>query len=463
MACTFYREPPNFELRFICNFKGCLDDRPKSVMGAIEHQAFHFSEVYKTQAHFNFKCEYCNVYHVNKSHHRLCLDDPIGIGHLPHLRTIYPVPMSDPEFHSCVDFGRFANNHMVAVTANGTRLVPSDRMQDRQPCSVPSVDKSSRGDIDEELAIFGRRISAVSYRDLDGGNDNAGSDLYSRSSGGTYRNQTGGRESRGRGGPRGRGDRGGGGRGRGRGGGYRNGGDGDNSRGDNSFRGRGRGWEGSGGRDEDGSSHRFSGGNQQSNNARGRSYSRSRSNSPVPQASKQASRGGERRSYSRSRSSSPVASATNKTNSYNESKGKRSYSRSGSESPVRKAPTVCSSNRVQAKRRSRSYSRSGSSSRSPSRNDINNNRGATENSETGGPEQQRSFTTSNPCGDADDYVNKGYGSSRRTDKGFRSRNQPAQEGGGGRVQERISRSATRSSEASHRNRSYSKSGSECSP
>ncbi|WKY00410.1 hypothetical protein Q1695_014899 [Nippostrongylus brasiliensis] len=426
MACTFYREPPNFELRFICNFKGCLDDRPKSVMGAIEHQAFHFSEVYKTQAHFNFKCEYCNVYHVNKSHHRLCLDDPIGIGHLPHLRTIYPVPMSDPEFHSCVDFGRFANNHMVAVTANGTRLVPSDRMQDRQPCSVPSVDKSSRGDIDEELAIFGRRISAVSYRDLDGGNDNAGSDLYSRSSGGTYRNQTGGRESRGRGGPRGRGDRGGGGRGRGRGGGYRNGGDGDNSRGDNSFRGRGRGWEGSGGRDEDGSSHRFSGGNQQSNNARGRSYSRSRSNSPVPQASKQASRD-------------------------NESKGKRSYSRSGSESPVRKAPTVCSSNRVQgatedisflAKRRSRSYSRSGSSSRSPSRNDINNNRGATENSETGGPEQQRSFTTSNPCGDADDYVNKGYGSSRRTDKGD---------------------SFILIFLASHRNRSYSKSGSECSP
>ncbi|VDL74572.1 unnamed protein product [Nippostrongylus brasiliensis] len=93
MACTFYREPPNFELRFICNFKGCLDDRPKSVMGAIEHQAFHFSEVYKTQAHFNFKCEYCNVYHVNKSHHRLCLDDPIGIGHLPTVVMIMQVPI----------------------------------------------------------------------------------------------------------------------------------------------------------------------------------------------------------------------------------------------------------------------------------------------------------------------------------------------------------------------------------
>ncbi|KAK6056368.1 hypothetical protein COOONC_06126 [Cooperia oncophora] len=226
MACTFYREIPSFELRFACNFKGCLDDRPMSMMGAIEHQAFHFCEVYKTQAHFNFKCEYCNVYHVNKSHHRLCLDDKTGIGHLPHLRSIYTVPMTDPEFHSCVDFSRFANHHMIAVTAEGVRLVPCD------------LDTSLPGPGIDDNSSYGRKSSSVSYRDLDNCDENSNSEKFGRPGGFQDRNQSGNREfrGRGRGGPRGRGERGFG-RGRGRGGGHR---DDDNGR-ENSFRGRGRG------------------------------------------------------------------------------------------------------------------------------------------------------------------------------------------------------------------------------
>ncbi|VDO93618.1 unnamed protein product [Heligmosomoides polygyrus] len=348
MACMLLqREPPAFELRFACNFKGCLDDRPMSIMGAIEHQAFHFSEVYKTQVHFNFKCDLCNVYHVNKSHHRLCLDDPTGVGHLPYLRSIYTVPMSDPEFHNCVDFGRFANNHMIAVTPTGGRLLPggaasylplgANRGSDVQSagkliCSIltlqtvePIIDQmfmyNARGPFldtpADELSIFGRRIS--SYRDLDNCDENGNSEKFGRSGGGYYdrnQNDSGDFRGRGRGGYRGRGDRGGFGRGRGRGGrgGFR--GDDDdgsfNGR-DNNFRGRGRGRGGGQGRWNDRDDGYNSGRSYGDNGndvkpAKDRSYSRSRSGSP---AAKRAFSGDDRRnnnvkrSYSRSRSSSP--------------------------------------------------------------------------------------------------------------------------------------------------------------
>nr|CDJ83337.1 unnamed protein product [Haemonchus contortus] len=307
MACTFYREIPSFELRFACNFKGCLDDRPMSMMGAIEHQAFHFCEVYKTQAHFNFKCEYCNVYHVNKSHHRLCLDDKSGIGHLPHLRSIYTVPMSDQEFHSCVDFSRFANHHMIPMTAEGIRLVPAD--SSFPPPQAPyNFSSSLPGRGIDATPTYNNRNSNVSYRDLDNCDEHTTPDKFGRSGG--FQDQSNNRESRGRGrgGSRGRGERGFG-RGRGRGGGNR---DNDNGR-ENNFRGRGRG-RGGNHRDDGNNSYRARSSFGDSTPGtdwkpkRERSYSRSTSRSPCSPLAKKGNTGNKTqlRSYSRSRSNSPA-------------------------------------------------------------------------------------------------------------------------------------------------------------
>ncbi|KAK5964979.1 hypothetical protein GCK32_005530 [Trichostrongylus colubriformis] len=397
MACTFYREVPTFELRFACNFKGCLDDRPMSMMGAIEHQAFHFCEVYKTQVHFNFKCEFCNVYHVNKSHHRLCLDDKTGIGHLPYLRSIYPVPMSDQEFHSCVDFSRFANHHMIAVTAEGVRLVPSDRVSSL-PSAPYNLDNSFPGNCTDENSTSIRKNSTVSYRDLDNCDDKSNSDRFGRSGGFQDKSQSGNRESRGRGrgGFRGRGERGFG-RGRGRGGGNR---DDDGGR-ENNFRGRGRGRGGSY-RDDGNSSyrHRDSFGDHASNveskpkrdrsysrsgsgspcspaakkanngnSPRPRSYSRSRSSSPLPSAANNAHTGGNRHvskpcSYSRSRSSSPLGAVTVKEEEDRKPRPPCSYSRSRSSSPIKPAARSRNAEARQdaARFKPRSYSRSRSNS-----------------------------------------------------------------------------------------------------
>ncbi|EPB75699.1 hypothetical protein ANCCEY_05191 [Ancylostoma ceylanicum] len=260
---NFCRELPGFDLKFACNFKGCLDNRPLSMMGAIEHQAFHFCETFKTQAHFNFKCDFCNVYHVNKSHHRLCLNDATGNGHITYLRSVFTVPMSDQEYHDCVDFSRFANQHMLAVTGEGIRLVPEDRCSSMTRYSLDSTP----GAPSNSGSSFNNKRNSVSYRDIDndtGGGDN---DRFNRSGGNfSDRNQNGSYEYRGRGGRggyRGRGDRGGFGRGRGRGGGHRDGG---------------------------------------FNKSQARSYSRSRSGSPAPRNTNTVSR--PPASYSRSRSGS---------------------------------------------------------------------------------------------------------------------------------------------------------------
>ncbi|VDO83183.1 unnamed protein product [Haemonchus placei] len=377
MACTFYREIPSFELRFACNFKGCLDDRPMSMMGAIEHQAFHFCEVYKTQAHFNFKCEYCNVYHVNKSHHRLCLDDKSGIGHLPHLRSIYTVPMSDQEFHSCVDFSRFANHHMIPMTAEGIRLVPAD--SSFPPPQAPyNFSSSLPGRGIDATPAYNNRNSNVSYRDLgkrncyDNCDEHTSPDKFGRSGG--FQDQSNNRDSRGRGrgGSRGRGERGFS-RGRGRGGGNR---DNDNGR-ENTFRGRGR---GRGGDSTPGTDWKPK---------RERSYSRSTSRSPCSPLAKKGHTG-------------------NKTQ-------QRSYSRSRSNSPAKKPPRE----RVSKRRSSKSYSRSGSRSRSPPPNDLNNNDPPnTRENRTYENGSRRSVYDTEP----ENYMNTGYGSGRQAMRGHQQSN-----------------------------------------
>ncbi|XGW17648.1 hypothetical protein V3C99_002331 [Haemonchus contortus] len=361
MACTFYREIPSFELRFACNFKGCLDDRPMSMMGAIEHQAFHFCEVYKTQAHFNFKCEYCNVYHVNKSHHRLCLDDKSGIGHLPHLRSIYTVPMSDQEFHSCVDFSRFANHHMIPMTAEGIRLVPAD--SNFPPPQAPyNFSSSLPGRGIDATPTYNNRNSNVSYRDLDNCDEHTTPDKFGRSGG--FQDQSNNRENRGRGrgGSRGRGERGFG-RGRGRGGGNR---DNDNGR-ENNFRGRGRG-RGGNHRDDGNNSYRARSSFGDSTPGtdwkpkRERSYSRSTSRSPCSPLAKKGNTGNKTqlRSYSRSRSNSPAKKPPRGSGPSGPVSRPCSYSRSRSSSPPSAAPGVQKSGKKPGT--SCSYSRSRSSS-----------------------------------------------------------------------------------------------------
>ncbi|KAK6741428.1 hypothetical protein RB195_009342 [Necator americanus] len=397
MMANFCRENPGFDLKFACNFKGCLDNRPLSMMGAIEHQAFHFCETFKTQSHFNFKCDFCNVYHVNKSHHRLCLNDPTGNGHITYLRSVFTVPMSDQEYHDCVDFSRFANQHMLAVTSEGVRLIPDNRCPSMPRYSFDStLEPHFKSEPTNSAPNFNNKRSSVSYRDIDNDNGGGDSDRFNRQ-GGNFadRNQSGPREYRGRGGRggfRGRGDRGGFSRGRGRGGGYRDADDNNNFGGrDEIRRGRGR---GGGGGFREGASDSFRSRTKDSKFQGGRSYSRSHSRSPVtvkkPDKGFDSSRP---RSYSRSRSESPPTLKNIKTGSMRA----RSYSRSGSCSPppAKKSHTDATSNRtrsysrslsespppkrsdspVRVKRPSVSYSRSESSSRSPSRNDENNNRG----------------------------------------------------------------------------------------
>ncbi|KAL6728037.1 hypothetical protein Aduo_009849 [Ancylostoma duodenale] len=429
MMANFCRELPGFDLKFACNFKGCLDNRPLSMMGAIEHQAFHFCETFKTQAHFNFKCDFCNVYHVNKSHHRLCLNDTTGNGHITYLRSVFTVPMSDQEYHDCVDFSRFANQHMLAVTGEGVRLVPEDRCSSMPRYSLDSTP----GAPSNSGSNFNNKRNSVSYRDIDNDSGGGDNDRFNRSGGNfSDRNQSGSYEYRGRGGRggfRGRGDRGGFGRGRGRGGGHRDrDGDDDNSFGgrDNEFRrGRGRGRGGF----RDGGNDSFRSRGNDSCFQGGRSYSRSRSGSPV--AAKKSGGGfnkSQARSYSRSRSGSPVA---RNANTGGGAARARSYSRSGSNSPppAKKFNTGAAPNRARSYSRSQSgspppkaknspprvsrppasYSRSRSTSRSPPRNDENNNAGRAD----------RENTRPNPISnnDSEDYMTDGYGCGRISAKG----------------------------------------------
>ncbi|KAK6015648.1 hypothetical protein OSTOST_18924 [Ostertagia ostertagi] len=258
--------------------------------------------------------------------------------------------MSDQEFHSCVDFSRFANHHMIAVTADGVRLVPSDRVPSLPPTPY-NIDSSFLGNGIDSSVASDRKNSSVSYRDLDNFDENSSSDKFGRSGGFQDKGQSGNREfrGRGRGGFRGRGERGFG-RGRGRGGGNR---DDDNGR-ENSYRGRGRG-RGGDYRGDGNSSYRsrdsFGDNNSsglESKPKREHSYSRSGSGSPCSPVSKKANFGlflntsasvrnnTRTRSYSRSRSGSPLSPAAKKTGNIRSDHVSRpcSYSRSRSSSPV---------------------------------------------------------------------------------------------------------------------------------
>ncbi|VDM73234.1 unnamed protein product [Strongylus vulgaris] len=51
--------------------------------------------------------------------------------------------MADQEYRDCVDFGRFANQHMLAVTGEGVRLVPEIPCLPPYPSFAPGLNQNS--------------------------------------------------------------------------------------------------------------------------------------------------------------------------------------------------------------------------------------------------------------------------------------------------------------------------------